>query len=112
VTPEEIPMQEQISDAAPDTETTDPVPGRPWRSERADTTYVILEAFGERGGAWQIVAPLMAARSTREALQTYVEALADKPANGTVLVAVASRSWKPTTVGIKTETITRVVIDL
>ena len=102
-------MQEQISDDATDTETSEPARAAPVAErERADTTYVILIKTGTT--AWEILANALHARSTREALQTYVETLAEKPKDGTVLVAVASRSWKPVPVGIRTETITRVVI--
>ena len=103
-------MQEQISDdtaTSPEVMTVEATTASA-PAERPDTTYVILADQGD--GVWEVVHPAMPARSTREALQTYVEGLKEKPEYGTVLVAVASRSWKPVPVGIRTETITRVVI--
>ena len=98
-------MQEQISDDAPDTERSEPAPANP--AERADTTYVILSKIGVN--TWDVVGGIQAT-GARQALQAYVEGIEEKPKDGTVLVAVASRSWKPVPVGIRTETITRVVI--
>ena len=100
-------MQEQISDGAPETDTSEPAPAAP-TTERRDTTYVVLNK--RDGVTWEVVAEKLVASSTRDALQTYVEGREDLIAEGAVLVAVASRSWKPVPVGIRTETITRVVI--
>ena len=99
----------------------DPPPEPETRPERAETSYVILgrqsDQVAQRGGAlnqipelWRILDGDRKARSTREALETYVADLTEPPAQGTVLVAVASRWWKPVPVKLETTTVSTIVI--
>lgn len=84
----------------------DPPKDPPAKDDKgALTQYVILaSSSAASNSSWSVVKAVQEARSSKAAVQAYLDGIADK--DGTY-VAVPVRSWDPITV--KTETTTRLV---
>lgn len=88
--------------------TDDPPQDPPAETQKEEkgalTQYVILSSNKPKDESWAVVKAVQEARSSKAAVQAYLNGIADK--DGTY-VAVPVRSWDPITV--KTETTTRLV---